>query len=58
MEGGTMTSTAPSREEAYALLTEFNESESLIKHALAVEAVMRYMARKPVSYTHLRAHET
>jgi len=36
----------PTREEAFALLTEFNESESLIKHALAVEAVMRYAARK------------
>ncbi len=41
-----MTSSHPSREEAYALLTEYNQSESLIKHALAVEAVMRYMARK------------
>ena len=36
----------PTREGAYALLTEFNQSERLIKHALAVEAVMRYMARK------------
>jgi putative nucleotidyltransferase with HDIG domain len=41
-----MTSNHPSREEAYTLLTEYNQSESLIKHALAVEAVMRYMARK------------
>jgi len=41
-----MTSKHPSREEAYTLLTEYNQSESLIKHALAVEAVMRYMARK------------
>ena len=41
-----MTSTAPTREEAFRLLQEFNESESLIKHALAVEGVMRYMARK------------
>jgi putative nucleotidyltransferase with HDIG domain len=41
-----MTSNAPTREEAFRLLEEFNESESLIKHALAVEAVMRYMARK------------
>jgi putative nucleotidyltransferase with HDIG domain len=39
-------STAPSREEALALLKEYNQSDSLIKHALAVEAVMRYMARK------------
>ena len=36
----------PSREEAFALLKEFNSSENLIKHALAVEAVMRYCARK------------
>jgi putative nucleotidyltransferase with HDIG domain len=36
----------PTREEAYTLLKEFNESDSLIKHALAVEGVMRYMARK------------
>jgi putative nucleotidyltransferase with HDIG domain len=28
------------------LLNEFNQNESLIKHALAVEGVMRYMARK------------
>jgi len=41
-----MTTNHPSREEAYGLLTEYNQSESLIKHALAVEAVMRYMARK------------
>lgn len=34
------------REEAYQLLTEYNQSESLIKHALAVEAVMRYFAGK------------
>jgi putative nucleotidyltransferase with HDIG domain len=36
----------PTRAEAYTLLKEFNESDSLIKHALAVEGVMRYMARK------------
>ena len=36
----------PTREEAFALLTEFNKSESLIKHGLAVEGVMRYGARK------------
>jgi len=36
----------PTRKEAYALLEEFNESESLIKHGLAVEGVMRYAARK------------
>ncbi|MBN1852895.1 MAG: HDIG domain-containing protein [Pirellulales bacterium] len=36
----------PSRAEAFALLQEFNQSENLIRHALAVEAVMRYIARK------------
>lgn len=34
------------REEAWNLLTEFTESESLRKHALAVEACMRACARK------------
>ncbi|MHC4747512.1 MAG: HDIG domain-containing metalloprotein, partial [Planctomycetota bacterium] len=41
-----MTEGVPSREEAFALLEEFNSNENLIKHALAVEAVMRYCARK------------
>jgi putative nucleotidyltransferase with HDIG domain len=36
----------PNREQAFALLKEFNSNESLIKHALAVEATMRYFARK------------
>ena len=36
----------PSREEALALLNEYNETDSLRKHARAVEAVMRYSARK------------
>jgi putative nucleotidyltransferase with HDIG domain len=36
----------PTREDAWALLNEFNQSESLIKHALCVEGVMRYMATK------------
>ncbi len=35
----------PERAEAWALLNEFNSSESLIKHALAVEGVMRHMAQ-------------
>jgi len=36
----------PTRDEALALLKEYNRSEGLIKHALAVEAVMRHIARK------------
>lgn len=36
----------PTREEALALLKEYNTKENLIKHALAVEGVMRYVARK------------
>ena len=35
-----------SREEAWCLLTEFTQSESLRKHALAVEACMRAYAAK------------
>ena len=41
-----MDSKTPTREEALALLKQYNKNESLIKHALAVEGVMRYMARK------------
>ena len=41
-----MAEVKPTREEAFALLKEYNKSEGLIKHALAVEAVMRYCARK------------
>lgn len=36
----------PSREETFALLKEFNTSDSLVKHALSVEAVMRYIAEQ------------
>lgn len=36
----------PTREEAFQLLTQYNKSESLIKHALAVEGVMRFFARQ------------
>ena len=41
-----MSEKIPTREEAFELLKKYNKSESLIKHALAVEGVMRYMARK------------
>jgi predicted hydrolase (HD superfamily) len=36
----------PTRDEALALLKEYNKTDSLLKHAYAVEGVMRYMARK------------
>ena len=36
----------PTREETLELLKKYNKSESLIKHGLAVEGVMRYCARK------------
>ena len=41
-----MGSQTPTREEALALLRQYNKNESLIKHAMAVEGVMRYIARK------------
>jgi len=36
----------PTREQAWQLLQEYVPSESLQRHALAVEAVMRHMARR------------
>jgi predicted hydrolase (HD superfamily) len=39
-----MTNTIPTRSEAYSLLTKYNQNESLIKHAQAVEAVMLHFA--------------
>lgn len=41
-----MTDSLPSRDDALALLKEFNEVDRSIRHALAVEGVMRYLARK------------
>ncbi len=41
-----MANAMPTRAEAWELLHTYNQSESLIKHALAVEGVMRHMARK------------
>lgn len=34
----------PTREEAFNLLKEYNKSDSLIRHALSVEAVMKHFA--------------
>lgn len=39
-----MDKTIPTRKQAYELLREYNKSDSLIKHALAVEAVMLHFA--------------
>lgn len=41
-----MTEIKPTRESAFELFRKYNKSESLTKHALSVEGVMRYMARK------------
>lgn len=41
-----MAARPPTRDEAFALLTKYNQNPGLIKHALAVEAVMRYCARR------------
>lgn len=41
-----MSSKIPTREQAFDLLTQYNKNDALIKHALAVEGVMRYFARQ------------
>jgi putative nucleotidyltransferase with HDIG domain len=41
-----MPSITPTRNIAFELFKRYNKSESLIKHALSVEGVMRYMAKK------------
>jgi putative nucleotidyltransferase with HDIG domain len=41
-----MNTSIPTREDTLTLLKAYNKNESLIKHAYAVEGVMRYMARK------------
>jgi predicted hydrolase (HD superfamily) len=41
-----MPALTPSRETAFELFKKYNKSESLLKHALSVEGVMRYMAVK------------
>ena len=39
-----MSEKVPTREEAFSLLKKYTKTESLIKHGLAVEAVMRHFA--------------
>lgn len=41
-----MSEQIPTREQTLALFLTYNKSESLLKHALAVEGVMRYFARQ------------
>ena len=41
-----MSTITPSRKSAFELFKKYNKSESLLKHALSVEGVMRYMAKK------------
>ncbi|GAQ24158.1 MULTISPECIES: HD domain-containing protein [Tepidanaerobacter] len=39
-----MSASNPTRDEAFELLKKYNSNEALIRHALAVEAVMRHFA--------------
>ncbi len=39
-----MSTHTPTRDEAYKLLTQYNKDESHVRHAFAVEAVMRHFA--------------
>ena len=41
-----MATTIPTRDDTLKLLHEYNQSDSLRKHAYAVEGVMRYFAKK------------
>jgi predicted hydrolase (HD superfamily) len=41
-----MSAITPTRDRALELFKRYNKSESLMKHALSVEGVMRYMAKK------------
>jgi len=41
-----MQAIAPTRDLTLELFKKYNKSESLLKHALSVEGVMRYMAKK------------
>jgi putative nucleotidyltransferase with HDIG domain len=41
-----MITNTPARDNAFDLFKKYNKTDSLLKHALAVEGVMRYMAKK------------
>ncbi len=44
--GVFMAGQVPTRQQALKLLQKYNKTESLVKHGLAVEGVLRYFARK------------
>lgn len=48
-----MTSTWPSREQAWEILNRYTKNPNLIKHALAVEAVMKKIAHEHQEDEHL-----
>ena len=41
-----MSTNTPTRDNAFELFKKYNKSESLLRHALSVESVMRYIAKK------------
>jgi len=41
-----MNTVVPTREDAFALLTKYNKTQGLIRHALAVESVMAHFAQR------------
>src|SRR5512133_2881200 len=41
-----MTTSIPTRDTAFILFKMYNKTDSLLRHALSVEGVMRYMAKK------------
>ena len=44
MEISSVTGVVPTRDQAFAILSEYTKSESLIKHGLAVESAMKWYA--------------
>jgi putative nucleotidyltransferase with HDIG domain len=46
IKGVVMGSYIPTREDAFTLLTKYNKKQGLIRHALAVEAVMGHFAKR------------
>ena len=46
IKGFIMGDFVPTREDAYTLLKKYNNKEGLIRHAVAVEAVMGHFAQR------------